>query len=65
MRCFICGEQQIPDDAQMSTDVDLAIQHLRLMHPEEYEPIQRWSDGGPVIEDDTLSPEDFTRGGES
>lgn len=38
------------------------LDHLRVMHPDQYEPPERWPDGGLVIHDDTLTPDDFREG---
>lgn len=49
-RCHLCDEP-VPT-------FDL-LGHVRVMHPDQYEPPAVWPDGGPVIEDATLTPEDF------
>lgn len=54
MTCDLCGEQA-PD-----TEV---LEHLRLMHPEQYgDGPALWPDGSVVIVDTTLEPGDFTEG---
>lgn len=36
------------------------IDHIRVIHPDLYgDGPDRWPDGGLVIEDDTLTPDDF------
>lgn len=60
MKCELCGhEDTSAKDLEMSDDIALMLNHLRLMHPEYGEP-ERWSDGSLVLHDDTLTPEDFT-----
>lgn len=49
--CLMCSES-IPDDA--------LLEHLRLIHPEFFNELERWPDGGIVVHDDTLEPEEFT-----
>ena len=54
--CHIC-----PDDVPRSP-LEI-LDHFRIVHPEIYgDGPERWPDGGLVIEDDTLTPDDFTRG---
>lgn len=48
--CLICSEK-VPDP-------DL-VEHLRLMHPDQYEPSGEWPGGRPVRVDKTLNPADF------
>ncbi len=36
-----------------------AIDHIRVLHPDAYSPPERWPDGGLVVTDETLDPEDF------
>lgn len=48
--CQLCGDQ-VP--------LDRAEDHVRVFHPDDYKPLQRWPDGTPVIIDDTLEPKDF------
>lgn len=35
------------------------LDHIRIEHPDSYEPTMLWPDGSPVILED-LTPEDFT-----
>lgn len=35
------------------------LNHLRVVHPDWYEPPECWPDGSVVILDETLAPEDF------
>lgn len=49
--CNLCGEKA--DDAP-----DM-VHHLRVFHPDVYMEPARWPDGGLVIEDHTLGPDDF------
>lgn len=51
--CHLC-----PDDVARS--LPQMLDHLRVVHPEEYgDGPERWPDGGVVIEDNTLEPSDF------
>jgi hypothetical protein len=50
--CLVCGEDVPTHDL---------VGHLRVMHPDQYEPVQTWADGSPVVTDDTLTPDDFTQ----
>jgi hypothetical protein len=48
--CDLCGELMLAvgfDD------------HLRVFHPDDYEPMETWPDGSLVIVDTTLEPADF------
>lgn len=56
--CFLCGHKTEPADT-MIQDVENAMDHIRVMHPDQYEESERWPDGGLVLEDETVSPEDF------
>ena len=49
-RCNLCRKQMPTEEL---------LEHVRLLHPDDYEPVQTWSDGQPVIIDNTLEPEDF------
>lgn len=40
-------------------NVESIIDHIRVMHPDQYEEPERWPDGSLVIYDDTLTPDDF------
>jgi hypothetical protein len=52
-QCNLCPEQ--PDDADV-------LEHLRVMHPEEYgDGPARWPDGGLVIMDQTDPTDDDLR----
>ena len=63
MKCHLCGHDEKPADENMGADLRLMVDHLRVMHPEEYgDGPERWPDGGIVLHDDTLEPSDF--GGE-
>ena len=55
MKCHLC-EDEWPDE---EGGMESAIDHLRVMHPDKFEEPERWPDGGLVIHDDTLTPEDF------
>lgn len=48
--CFLCHDA-VPGEE--------ALDHFRVMHPDEFETLCRWPDGTPVVEDATLEPEDF------
>lgn len=61
MHCELCGHDEKPQTENMVEDVTLIVDHLRVMHPEEYgDGPERWSDGGVVIHDETLEPGDFS-----
>lgn len=47
-RCHLC-----PPDAEPTTDPE---QHLRVLHPDHYEPAERWPDGEVVQYDVTIEP---------
>jgi len=50
--CNLCGER-LP--------LEQVIEHLRVMHPDDYgDGPATWPDGEPVVIDTTLAPEDFT-----
>lgn len=50
--CALCPE--------VMAGIGEATEHLRLMHPDQYgDGPERWPDGGVVLDDQTLSPEDF------
>jgi hypothetical protein len=41
---------------------DHLLEHLRLLHPDDYEDgPERWPDGDIVVHDQTLEPKDFRR----
>lgn len=48
--CALCGDD-VPT-------LDL-LDHLRIRHPDRYEPPLRWPDGALVVVDETLEPGDF------
>jgi len=50
VRCDLCATFQ---------PADTLLDHIRLMHPDDYEELAVWPDGSPVIIDNTLEPEDF------
>ncbi|MFJ1539317.1 hypothetical protein ACIODS_12310 [Micromonospora chalcea] len=57
--CNLCP----PDDNHVHADSIL--DHLRLMHPDEYgDGPARWPDGGNVVVDTTIEPDDITNGGQ-
>lgn len=48
-----CGDQE-------SRDIEQTVEHLRVMHPEQYgDGPERWPDGSLVVYDQTLEPEEF------
>ncbi len=50
-RCELCGD---------AMDASKILDHLRLFHPDEYgDGPEQWPDGGLVVHDDTLDPDDF------
>jgi hypothetical protein len=56
--CHLCH-----DDFPEGTTLEELADHLRVIHPEQFgDGPARWPDGDLVIYDDTITPEDFTRG---
>lgn len=55
MKCFICNEEWPDAEGGLESAGD----HIRVNHPDQYEPPERWPDGQIVVHDDTLTPEDF------
>jgi len=58
VRCHPCGEWldvPSPDDLE---------DHIRVVHPDLFTPLERWPDGQVVVGDDTLTPRDFEEGGD-
>ncbi len=51
MKCHLCGDEW--PDAEGVGD------HFRIMHPGLDVGFERWPDGGVVVHDGTLTPEDF------
>jgi hypothetical protein len=52
--CWVCRPPAQVDDEE-------AMEHLRLLHPDEWgEGPQRWPDGLVVVHDETLEPGDFS-----
>lgn len=39
--------------------VDL-VNHIRVMHPDQYEPVECWPDGAPVVTYDEITPENIS-----
>jgi hypothetical protein len=56
VKCDLCGDEWPDAEGGLESAVD----HVRVMHPDQYQPPERWPDGQIVVHDDTLSPEDFT-----
>lgn len=55
--CHLC-----PSDDNEIADTEV-LDHLRVMHPDQYrDGPDRWPDGEVVVNDLTLSPDDFTGG---
>lgn len=53
--CHLCNE-----DFPQGTDLAQIVDHLRVIHPDQYgDGPALWPDGGPVIHDETLEPGDF------
>lgn len=48
--CDLCPETVADEDM---------VDHLRLLHPDMYDPVETWPDGRRVIIDETLAPDDF------
>lgn len=60
MNCDLCGHHELPAEDNMAADLVLMLDHLRVMHPEEYGGgPERWPDGEIVMQDTTLEPVDF------
>lgn len=60
MTCNLCGHHEVPESGLMGDDIQLMDDHLRVMHPEQYgDGPERWPDGGIVLLDEDLDPEDF------
>lgn len=55
MKCNLCGDEWPDVEGGMESGID----HLRVMHPDQFEEPERWPDGGLVIHDDTIEPADF------
>jgi hypothetical protein len=64
MMCNLCGHTEPKSDSLLA-DVEVMLDHLRLMHPDEYEEPERWPDGQLVItvEEDSLTPENIAEWG--
>lgn len=64
--CNRCGHKEPKTDSLLD-DVDVMLDHIRVMHPDDYEEPERWPDGRLVItvEEDSLTPENITEWGES
>jgi hypothetical protein len=58
--CELCGHHELPESGDMAGDLQLMDDHLRVMHPDVYgDGPERWPDGGIVVHDATIEPEDF------
>lgn len=55
MKCLVCREEWPDEDGGLESVVD----HMRVMHPDDFEPPERWPDGALVIHDTTIEPGDF------
>jgi hypothetical protein len=55
MKCKLCDEEWPDEDGGLESAVD----HLRVMHPDKYEPPERWPDGQIVIHDANPEIGDF------
>lgn len=47
INCHPCGE---PLEVNNLAEVE---DHIRVIHPDLYEPVEKWPDGAPVIYDET------------
>jgi hypothetical protein len=56
--CDLCNGAMI----DLSSDGwdEAVVNHVRLLHPGELADPERWPDGRLVVEDHTLTPDDFT-----
>ena len=54
----MCGEHDI-SPTTLGEDLQLIIDHIRVLHPDVYAEMEFWPDGQVVIHDETLTPEDF------
>lgn len=61
MKCNRCGHTE-PKTDNMLSDVEVMIDHLRVMHPDDFQEPERWPDGGLVltVEEESLTPESIT-----
>lgn len=63
-KSFWCGECEewithpAPND-NVYEGIEACADHMRVLHPDLYEQMQRWPDGAPVVIDKTLEPENF------
>lgn len=49
--CLICNQDIVPGGPQD------ALNHIRVMHPDDYSPVETWPDGTPVVVDDDPTPD--------
>jgi hypothetical protein len=57
--CPFCGERIASGASSAYEGIEDFADHLRVMHPDEYEKVEKWPDGSPVVVDNTLEPEEF------
>lgn len=60
-RCELCEEWiEHPETENLMEAIGFGADHFRVIHPDYYEEMQQWPDGGPVVVDLTLMPASFT-----
>jgi hypothetical protein len=61
MICNRCGYTEDNSESLLA-DVEVMLDHIRVMHPDDYEEPERWPDGSLVVtvEEDSLTPENVT-----
>lgn len=59
--CALCGDD-LGRAPTLAEDAEALVDHIRVMHPDTYSenPPERWPDGSLVIQDETLTPEEFS-----
>jgi hypothetical protein len=56
LKCGLCEWEQPDAEGGIEAGVD----YIRVMHPEHYgDGPERWPDGGIVLHDETIEPDDF------
>lgn len=60
MICNRCGYSKDKSESLLA-DVEVMLDHIRVMHPDDYEEPERWPDGQLVVrvEDESLTPENI------
>lgn len=55
MKCNLCLDEWPDAEGGLESFID----HMRVMHPDQYEAPERWPDGAIVLHDNDPQPEDF------